>query len=155
MFVIQAEAISVAAADRHVARPAVCELTSAAASPAPATGLAIFPPVPAESTNVSSATSVNASDSSSAAMAKCLNFGCGKPALKRCSRCKTARYCSTTCQSSHWSIHKRDCAVLRFVFASHSSPNDYVYASVACSQTHHRPDTSARFLSRSLTFRPE
>lgn len=35
---------------------------------------------------------------------------CGQPANKKCSRCKSVRYCSSTCQSSHWrSGHKTKC----------------------------------------------
>ncbi|GAB2276104.1 hypothetical protein Dimus_010845 [Dionaea muscipula] len=35
---------------------------------------------------------------------------CGRPAPKKCSRCKAVMYCSTTCQSEHWkSGHKLKC----------------------------------------------
>uniref|UniRef100_A0A665V220 [histone H3]-lysine(4) N-trimethyltransferase n=1 Tax=Echeneis naucrates TaxID=173247 RepID=A0A665V220_ECHNA len=33
--------------------------------------------------------------------------------LSRCSQCKTARYCNTTCQKQAWSGHKRECKCLR------------------------------------------
>jgi MYND finger len=33
--------------------------------------------------------------------------------LSRCSRCKTARYCSGACQQADWAIHKVECKVLR------------------------------------------
>ncbi|KAJ7617888.1 hypothetical protein FB45DRAFT_932883 [Roridomyces roridus] len=29
--------------------------------------------------------------------------------LKRCSRCQNATYCSTSCQKSHWKVHKKFC----------------------------------------------
>ena len=34
---------------------------------------------------------------------------CHSPALYRCSSCKTAIYCSETCQKSHWKSHKPVC----------------------------------------------
>ncbi|KAH9798614.1 ubiquitin carboxyl-terminal hydrolase 19 [Citrus sinensis] len=35
---------------------------------------------------------------------------CGNPGSKKCSRCKSVRYCSSKCQTSHWqSGHKRKC----------------------------------------------
>lgn len=34
---------------------------------------------------------------------------CGKPATKRCSKCKIAKYCGTECQKAHWSQHKESC----------------------------------------------
>ena len=41
---------------------------------------------------------------------KCWNcfkeFGDG---LKKCGRCKEARYCSAECQKEHWATHKKDC----------------------------------------------
>ncbi|KAF5362620.1 hypothetical protein D9758_009604 [Tetrapyrgos nigripes] len=38
-------------------------------------------------------------------------FQCGKDevALKNCSRCQVARYCSTECQKMHWPTHKQQC----------------------------------------------
>uniref|UniRef100_A0A3B4Z1G7 [histone H3]-lysine(4) N-trimethyltransferase n=1 Tax=Stegastes partitus TaxID=144197 RepID=A0A3B4Z1G7_9TELE len=33
--------------------------------------------------------------------------------LLRCSQCKMARYCNTTCQKQAWSVHKRECKCLR------------------------------------------
>lgn len=37
--------------------------------------------------------------------------GCGEQAvaLRACSRCRTARYCSRECQAAHWPQHKREC----------------------------------------------
>ncbi|CAH9120126.1 unnamed protein product [Cuscuta epithymum] len=34
---------------------------------------------------------------------------CRKPAPKKCSGCKRVKYCSETCQSSHWNSHKSEC----------------------------------------------
>jgi hypothetical protein len=31
---------------------------------------------------------------------------CERPARLRCSQCKTAKYCSTKCQTQHWKRHK-------------------------------------------------
>lgn len=39
---------------------------------------------------------------------------CQEPGPKRCSRCKTARYCSLECQTKHWNQgHKLDCKATR------------------------------------------
>lgn len=32
--------------------------------------------------------------------------------LSRCSRCKTARYCSGACQKADWAVHKAECKAL-------------------------------------------
>ncbi|KZP28435.1 ankyrin [Athelia psychrophila] len=37
----------------------------------------------------------------------CKNSG---PALKLCSKCRSIKYCSTSCQKSHWSAHKKACS---------------------------------------------
>ena len=34
---------------------------------------------------------------------------CGKEAPNKCSRCQKARYCSKTCQTADWKIHKPYC----------------------------------------------
>jgi len=34
---------------------------------------------------------------------------CNKPSTKKCSRCKVVYYCSKTCQTSDWPIHKSKC----------------------------------------------
>ena len=44
--------------------------------------------------------------------------GCGviRKGLKKCGRCKVARYCSRECQSSHWKAHKKECKSLENKF---------------------------------------
>ena len=38
---------------------------------------------------------------------------CGaRSTIHRCSKCRTARYCSVDCQASHWEDHKDYCQVL-------------------------------------------
>ncbi|KAL0701761.1 hypothetical protein Bca4012_057883 [Brassica carinata] len=45
---------------------------------------------------------------------------CGNLSTKKCSRCKSVRYCSANCQKSDWnSGHKRQCMVFQ---SSDSSP---------------------------------
>ena len=39
----------------------------------------------------------------------CHNITCRKIATSACSKCKTASYCSTVCQQSHWFKHKKVC----------------------------------------------
>ncbi|KAK8509378.1 hypothetical protein V6N13_062429 [Hibiscus sabdariffa] len=36
---------------------------------------------------------------------------CSNPASKKCSRCKSVRYCSPACQQAHWKVHKTKCKV--------------------------------------------
>ncbi|XP_028295376.1 histone-lysine N-methyltransferase SMYD3 isoform X1 [Gouania willdenowi] len=36
--------------------------------------------------------------------------------LLRCSQCKMARYCNTTCQKQAWPVHKKECACLKDIF---------------------------------------
>ncbi|KAJ3067306.1 hypothetical protein HDU98_009509 [Podochytrium sp. JEL0797] len=44
---------------------------------------------------------------------------CGIPkALKLCSACKTAKYCSVACQKKHWLLHKPECSILRVISSS-------------------------------------
>lgn len=40
----------------------------------------------------------------------CAAPGCGVTAgLRRCSGCRTVRYCSMECSRAHWQEHKADC----------------------------------------------
>ena len=41
----------------------------------------------------------------------CYNCGKAGDALLKCSRCKTATYCSKRCQKQHWKSHKKACKV--------------------------------------------
>jgi len=41
----------------------------------------------------------------------CRSTGCSKEGIFRCSRCKTAYYCSAECQRMDWSRHKLGCKV--------------------------------------------
>ncbi|XVE97287.1 hypothetical protein REPUB_Repub03eG0006700 [Reevesia pubescens] len=36
---------------------------------------------------------------------------CSNPASKKCSRCKSVRYCTSACQQVHWKAHKTNCKV--------------------------------------------
>ncbi|KAI7752391.1 hypothetical protein M8C21_018077 [Ambrosia artemisiifolia] len=48
---------------------------------------------------------------------------CFRPAKTRCSRCKSARYCSGKCQIIHWrQVHKHECQILEYN-SSCASPN--------------------------------
>lgn len=38
---------------------------------------------------------------------------CGKEGPKRCSRCKQVYYCSETCQTRHWPMHKQECNIIK------------------------------------------
>ena len=42
--------------------------------------------------------------------ASCVNPGCPRGGLKKCSRCQRMRYCGAACQKAHWKAgHKREC----------------------------------------------
>ncbi|XP_034247068.1 zinc finger MYND domain-containing protein 10 isoform X2 [Thrips palmi] len=57
--------------------------------------------------SLSSAYNLDVLDRLGGDMAKCA--GCGDPAPKRCSRCKTEWYCGRECQVKCWSNHKQVC----------------------------------------------
>lgn len=51
---------------------------------------------------------------------------CGNPGSKKCSRCKSARYCSSKCQMSHWqSGHKRKCKDIGKINSVQSLRSDF------------------------------
>lgn len=43
---------------------------------------------------------------------------CGSFTTKQCARCKVVRYCSASCQRSHWKEHKEQCEEFRLSFKS-------------------------------------
>ena len=43
----------------------------------------------------------------------CAMCGCTDKRTKRCAQCRNTRYCSITCQESHWSTHKQTCVDVR------------------------------------------
>lgn len=52
---------------------------------------------------------------------------CGNPGSKKCSRCKSVRYCSSKCQTSHWqSGHKRKCKDVGKINSVQSPRSDFV-----------------------------
>ncbi|CAN8287800.1 unnamed protein product [Cochlearia groenlandica] len=52
-------------------------------------------------------------------------FVCDKPSTKKCSRCKSVRYCSADCQKSDWdSGHKSRCKSLQVTNSSSPVPRD-------------------------------
>ncbi|XP_064094510.1 ankyrin repeat and MYND domain-containing protein 2-like [Macrobrachium nipponense] len=42
----------------------------------------------------------------------CIACGDESKTIKKCSKCKTARYCSTICQKLHWGSHKKFCETI-------------------------------------------
>ena len=42
-------------------------------------------------------------------MSICSNLFCTERADFTCARCNSMKYCSSTCQKSHWKIHKKNC----------------------------------------------
>ena len=45
---------------------------------------------------------------------KCNNYG-----LKKCSRCRVARYCNTDCQNEDWKYHAEECQSLEECYSTH------------------------------------
>jgi hypothetical protein len=42
----------------------------------------------------------------------CSALGCGGRAHLRCAGCLSACYCSDTCQSAHWKVHRKPCRAI-------------------------------------------
>ena len=60
---------------------------------------------------------------------KCSASSCGRSSacgarLKACGRCKTSRYCSTTCQTVDWPSHKTTCNLNSAVDQVYAAPGD-------------------------------
>lgn len=54
----------------------------------------------------------------------CWECGNKEKTLKKCTKCKLAKYCGKECQHAHWKTHKAECNKLGDIIASHvaSSP---------------------------------
>ena len=65
-----------------------------------------------ENANTGSSSSLKSSASeTSQSLTQCANCGGpGQPSLLSCSACKQTKYCSRTCQRSHWKTHKLHCS---------------------------------------------
>ncbi|KUI56158.1 hypothetical protein VP1G_03453 [Cytospora mali] len=58
-----------------------------------------------------------------------ISYHCAQCKLKPdktslCSRCRTTRYCNSTCQKAHWPTHKKICVEVRGAHGKPSSPID-------------------------------
>ncbi|KAL9086506.1 MAG: hypothetical protein Q9165_007122 [Trypethelium subeluteriae] len=53
---------------------------------------------------------------------------CNKATARHCNRCKSARYCSTTCQHADWPTHKLLCAAFSAFDTSSRPTNEHVQA---------------------------
>jgi hypothetical protein len=66
----------------------------------------------AKNANIGSSSSLKspASEAPQSLITQCANCsGPGQPSLLSCSACKQTKYCSRTCQKSHWKTHKLHC----------------------------------------------
>jgi hypothetical protein len=63
-----------------------------------------------EKANIGSSSLKPPASETSQSLTQCANCsGPGQPSLLSCSSCKQTRYCSRTCQKSHWKTHKLHC----------------------------------------------
>ena len=90
--------------------------------------------LPASSaTTMDNSTSTTVSSEATKAYCKpntCFNPNCKKQELiemKKCSRCKWAKYCSQDCQRSHWKSHKKDCDKLTAHHGAMYGRQGYIY----------------------------
>lgn len=51
---------------------------------------------------------------------------CNAKSVSRCGRCKTVSYCSESCQTNHWQLHKADCKRPNYLIKFHLCPDDIV-----------------------------
>ena len=65
----------------------------------------------------------------------CSNPSCPQPGTLRCGRCKTARYCSQSCQKSQWTAHKAACKASTGHSLSSNVPKSNCYILRAAPQT--------------------
>ena len=65
-----------------------------------------------ENPNIGASSSLKSQASEeSQSLTRCANCsGLGQPSLLSCSVCKQTKYCSRTCQKSHWKMHKLHCS---------------------------------------------
>jgi hypothetical protein len=63
-----------------------------------------------ENANIGTSSLKPQTSETSQSLTQCANCsGPGQPSLQSCSVCKQAKYCSRTCQKSHWKTHKSHC----------------------------------------------
>ena len=61
--------------------------------------------------NIGSSSLKSPGSEASQSLTQCANCsGPGQPSLLSCGACKQTKYCSRTCQMSHWKIHKLHCS---------------------------------------------
>ena len=71
----------------------------------------IPPPMKADVKNANIDSLESLSSEASQSLTQCANCcGPGQPSLLSCSACKQTKYCSRTCQKSHWKTHKLRCS---------------------------------------------
>ena len=64
-----------------------------------------------ENANIGSSSLKSPPFEASQSLTQCANCsGPGQPSLLSCSACKQTKYCSRTCQKSHWKTHKLHCS---------------------------------------------
>ncbi|EFN54052.1 hypothetical protein CHLNCDRAFT_136131 [Chlorella variabilis] len=81
-------------------------------------------PAPGATAVVAADATATAAPKASAAGARvCAAEGCGNThSLRKCSRCRSVRYCSETCSHAHWRAHKAECKHLSAAAAQSFGP---------------------------------